>query len=340
MLQLSLGAPPFVDYLLKTRLKYGIKSKRIFGVIIMVNNMVEETKHTGFGIKLFGDMEGVDANTLVDVLGNLSLAIHQINDDIQSNKSLKITIKYIQPGCYDIFLAIQETILEAILNQILTSPVTTASEIVGILAGLIVIRKFLKGEEPKEIKEEKNLTIIIDGVGNKLEIDTKTYNIFKSDQVVDAAIGKSFDTLSSDEAIEGLEIYDQNKKNLCKVESENFEYMSLPSPMPEQDTRKKPEEAILTIFKVVFEKGYKWQFYYQGNKISADIKDETFYSQIDSGIKFSKGDKLIADIEIQQVFDKTIQSYINKEYSIIKIKQRIPREEQSNIFPKNNNKEL
>ena len=109
--------------------------------------------------------------------------------------------------------------------------------------------------------------------------------------------------------------------------------MALPSSIPDKNTRIKPEEAILTIFKVVFEKGYKWQFYYQGNKISADIKDETFYGKIDSGAKFSKGDKLIADIEIKQTFDDSIQSYINKEYSVIKIKQRIPRDEQANIFP-------
>lgn len=296
--------------------------------------MDEEIKRTDFGIKLLGDMEGVDTDTLIDVLGNMSVAIHQINDDIQSNKSLKITINYIQPGCYDIFLAVKETILDTLLKQVLTSPTTTASEIVGILAGLITIKHFLKGEKPKKIEEQKNHTVIINGNGNILEIDTKTFNVFKDDQVVDAAIGKSFDTLSSDEAIKGFEIYDQDRNKLCTIERDGFEYIAMPSPMPELDTRIKPEEAILTIFKVVFEKGYKWQFYYQGNKISADIKDETFYNQIDSGAKFSKGDKLIADIEILQVFDKSIQSYINKEFSVVKIKQHIPRDEQTNIFPR------
>jgi len=297
--------------------------------------MAKKTQLTDFGIKLTGDMDGVDANTLVDVLGNLSLAIHQINDDIQTNKSLKITIKHIQPGCYDIFLAIKETLIDAIMQHLSTSsPTTSAAEIVAILSGIIGIRQFLKGDKPKEIKKDKKQTIIINGDGNRLEIDSRTYNIFKEDQVVDAAIGKSFDTLSLDDAIKGFEIYDQNKKKLCKVERDCFDYMAIPSPVPENDIRIKPDEAILTIFKVVFEKGYKWQFYYQGNKISAVIKDESFFSQIDEGAKFSKGDKLIADIEIKQVFDKTIQAYVNKEYSVIKIKQRIPRDEQLELFQK------
>lgn len=288
---------------------------------------------TDFGIKLTGDMDGVDANTLVDVLGNIALAIHQINDDIQTNKSLKITIKHIQPGCYDIFLAIKETILDTIM-QYLPTP-TAAVEIVNILSGIIEIRQFLKGEKPKEVKEENKQIIIVNGDGNKLEINQKTYRVFKDDQMIDAAIGRSFDTLNSDDSIKGLEIYDQYNENLCKVERENFEYMALPSPLPENDTKIKSEEAVLIIFKVVFEKGYKWQFYYQGNKISAKIEDESFFNQIDKGAKFSKGDKLLADIEIKQVFDKSIQAYVNKEYSVINIKQHTPRDEhvQPGIFP-------
>ena len=297
--------------------------------------MTEKPRFTDFGIKLTGDMDGVDTNTLVDVLGNLSLAIHQINDDIQTNKSLKISIKHIQPGCYDIFLAIKETLIDTIMQHLLTSsPTTSAAEIVGILSGIIGIRQFLKGDKPKEIKKDKKQIIIINGNGNSLSIDSKIYNIFKEDHVIDSAIGKSFDTLNSDDAIKSFEIYDQNKKKLCDVERDCFEYMALPSPVPETDIRIKQEEAILTIFKIIFEKGYKWQFYYQGNKISASIKDESFFSQIDGGAKFSKGDKLIADIEIKQIFDKTIQAYVNKEYSAIKIKQRIPREEQLKLFQK------
>jgi transposase InsO family protein len=46
----------------------------------------------------------------------------------------------------------------------------------------------------------------------------------------------------------------------------------------------------LHIFKVVFVKGYKWQFYYKGVKIHAAIIDETFYKEIDKRTKFSNGE--------------------------------------------------
>lgn len=289
---------------------------------------MNEEGNTNFGIKLSGEFDGVDTNTLLDMLANMSLAIHQINDDIQSNKSLRVTIKHIQPGCYDFLLSIKETVLDNLLKHLSTNPTAAASEIIGIFAGLLVIRQFLKGEKPIDVKEDNHQTVIINGNGNSLMIKPKTYKIYQENQIINSAIGKSFDALNEDTAIDGFELYDDKNNKLCSIPRDDFEVMAMQTTAREKDTRVKPEEAILTIFKVVFEKGYKWQFYYQGNKIGASIQDDTFYNRIDNGEKFSKGDTLIVDLDITQVFDKTIQTYINKEYSIIKIRQHIPRSEQ------------
>lgn len=293
---------------------------------------MDKDQRTDFGIKLYGDLDGVDANTLIGVLGNISLAIHQINDDIQSNKSLKINIKHLKPGCYDIFLSIKETLLDAIFQHIVTHPTTAAAEIVVILSALFGLRQFLQGKKPQKVEKEKDHMVVVRGDGNKLNVENKTYNIYIENQVVDTAIGKAFDTLNEDAAIDGIDLYGSEEKKLCHIPREDFERMALPAASVEKETRIKPEEAILTVFKVVFEKGYKWQFYYQGNKISASIKDESFYAMIDQGKKFSKGDKLIVDLEIEQVFDKTLQTYINEEYTISKIKQHIARGEQYKLF--------
>lgn len=294
---------------------------------------MSEEENTGFGIKLSGDLDGVDTNTLIDMIGNMSLAIHQINDDIQSNKSLRVTIKHIRPGCYDIFLTIKETILDNLLKHLSTNPTTAAGEIIAIFSGLLTIKQFLKGENPKNIDEsQQNQTIIINGSGNSLVIQPKTYKIYNENKIISTAIGKSFDTLNEDTSIDGFELYDDQNNKLCSIPRDDFKVMALPAVSSDKDTRIKPEEAILTIFKVVFEKGYKWQFYYQGNKISATIQDETFYNEIDSGAKFAKGDTLIVDLNITQVYDRTIQTYINKEYLVAKIKQHIPRIEQTDLL--------
>ena len=79
---------------------------------------MDKSQQTDFKLKLTGELTEVDANTFIDMLGNLTLAIHEINSEIQSNKSLKITIKTIQPGSYDIFLAIKEFIIDPLTQHI------------------------------------------------------------------------------------------------------------------------------------------------------------------------------------------------------------------------------
>lgn len=295
--------------------------------------MNNDIGQTDFGVKLLGEMEGVDASTLVEVLGNLSVAIHQVNDDLQTNKSLRVKIRHIQPGCYDIFLGLKETCLDPILQGASNPNVVAGATIISVLAGLITIRNFLKGVKPNRVESPDNKNkMIFKGDGTNIKVDNRTYNIYANDQVVDSALGKTFDALDSDHAIEGLELYDQDRKKLCEIERADFAPLALPAPIQDCDTRIKTEEAILTVFKVVFEKGYKWQFYYQGIKISASIRDESFFKMIDSGAKFSKGDRMVVDLEIKQMFDKTIQNYINKEYTVIAIRQHILREEQRELF--------
>ncbi len=291
-----------------------------------------EKEKTGFSIKLKGEMDGVDADTFLDMLGNFSVAIHQINESIQPNKSLKITIHAIEPGSYDIILSLTESFIELITQHITREHIKTAAEIVAILSGLFIIRKHLKGEKPKTVERDERRTVIVNGDGNKISVDNRAYDIHIDNQVVDGAIARGFETLDADESIKGMEIYDDKKERLFNAPRDDFKIMAKPSPSTEKDTKIKSEEAILIVFKVVFETGYKWQFYYQGIKIFAAIKDDSFYDRINRGKKFAKGDTLIADIEITQAYDKTIQAYINKEYAVVKIKQHIPRGEQKKLF--------
>ena len=85
-------------------------------------------------------------------------------------------------------------------------------------------------------------------------------------------------------------------------------------------------------FKVVFGEGYKWQFYHEGNKISVDIKDEDFLKRVESGsISFNSGDTIISDLQIKQIYDQRVDTFINKSFSIEKVKEHIKRPEQSSF---------
>jgi hypothetical protein len=64
----------------------------------------------------------------------------------------------------------------------------------------------------------------------------------------------------------------------------------------------------------------KWEFIYQGIKISAFIKDKNFLREVANGIHaFRSGTKLNCDIEIEQTYDSEIDTFLNTNYSIIKV---------------------
>jgi len=92
---------------------------------------------------------------------------------------------------------------------------------------------------------------------------------------------------------------------------------------------------VLTIFKVVFDKGYyKWQFYMQGRKISATIPN-AFMERINTGERFAKGDTLVVELEVEKTYDKTLDIYIEKDFKILNVIDHIPRADQGTIpFPK------
>jgi len=51
---------------------------------------MKEHQKTSFKIRLDGDLDGVDLQTFVDMLANLSVVIHELNDELETDRSLKI----------------------------------------------------------------------------------------------------------------------------------------------------------------------------------------------------------------------------------------------------------
>ncbi len=80
--------------------------------------------------------------------------------------------------------------------------------------------------------------------------------------------------------------------------------------------------ASLTVVKILFEENKKWDFVYNGNKISARITDAFFNDKIDkSEIRFAKGDRLVGDLVIQQTWDEEYRAWVNKSYAITTIRE-------------------
>ncbi len=152
--------------------------------------------------------------------------------------------------------------------------------------------------------------------------------VYEQSSVIKDALSQNFEVLNNDPAITAFEVTDKNENPIIRIEKEEFSDMSLKSEEILKDERILTEAATLNIVRLSFEESLKWEFFFKGNKISAKINDPNFYTLIDKDEAFAKGDVLEVELQINQKWDDSVNTYINKSYQVNKIIRHILRNEQ------------
>jgi len=196
---------------------------------------------------------------------------------------------------------------------------------------VIGVKKFLKGEKPKSIKESKEGMTIENKNGDVYNVKCSVFNVYQN-KVVQEALSKNFESINEDGAITGFEILDEKENILESVEKDDFKIMSEMPEEVERGDKQVLEIGKLHIIRASFDGSLKWDFLYLGNKISAKVNDRDFYELIDKGQSFAKGDILDVELQVTQRFDETINAYYNNSYQVVKINEHIPRAKQMSIF--------
>ncbi|MFN8298997.1 MAG: hypothetical protein U0T75_07835 [Chitinophagales bacterium] len=290
---------------------------------LLLNKDMEALK-----IKFDGEGHQIDANTYINSLLHFTNLVQELNSELSSDNKVEIKINANAEGSFIVDLSLITSTLSSLFSA---ENVSYVANLVGVLGGVYALHSWLKGEKPKEIKNIDGKTQITNNNGNITVIDNRTYNIYSNNPTVRKALAAEFSTLDEDPNVKGFEILDKDNQPIVEVKREIFTALStsdgFKSPT-EQDIQK---EGRLSIVTLSFEPKKKWEFIYEGNKISARMSDD-FYEAIDKGEPFRKGDQLIAMLEIRQEFDEGVQTYLNKGYKISKIIKHIPRAEQGGLF--------
>lgn len=286
-----------------------------------------------------GQLPQIDSNTLINSLLNITAAIQEINAELNKESNIKTTIQIkinaFSGGSFLMHLELLRDIAKDLLPP--AAFVGAQINILSIIKALIEFIKlklFLKGGKPKEIHKSGNEVTITDTKGDTTIIDNRTYNLYTKNVIVNEAITKNFETLHEDDAIDGFKLMDEKDKALIQIQKKDFKNLTPRNELLEQETKTLLRQNVnLYIIKLVFEENRIWQFYYGGNKISATIEDKTFFDKIDAGEKFSKGDVLVCNLEIEQVFDPNVNTYVNNSYKILKVLEHKLRSDQTNLVP-------
>lgn len=284
---------------------------------------------TDFKIKFDGEKHQIDANLLVNNLIHTTSIIQEINRNLDSGKKIDIQIKALEKGSFLIHIDLVESTFENLKNLLTRENIEIAGSVIGTFVGLIELKKFLKGKEEKSIENSGNKVKITNQEGQVLYVENFVQNIYNNNTIVKDALSQSFETLENDNSITGYEITDKNNKTLVRVNREEFEFISVKSEELLEGEKNIVVAGRLNIVRISFDDKLKSDFYFKGNKISAKINDSEFYNRVDKGESFSKGDVLEVELEIKQIFETSVNTFVNKSYKIKRIVNHISRNEQS-----------
>lgn len=285
-----------------------------------------------FIIKFDGQQNQIDADVLINNLIHTSTIIQELNKWLDSGKKIDIKIKALEKGSFKLHIDLIETILPVVTMLSVVDMNYTVTIIEGFI-GLIKLKIFLKDEEPKEVIYNEINTTIERNDGTSMTFNNSTVSVYLNNPVVDQALAKSFESIENDPSITAYEITDINDKPKLIVDREEFKYLSSSSKIIHKEERLiRDIDARLHVVRVSFDKNLKWEFFYNGNKITAKLDDPSFQTRIDGGDSFAKGDVLIVVLEIKQKFDTSANTFVNISYRVVEIIHHLEREKPQQLF--------
>ncbi len=273
-------------------------------------------------VTLNGD-SSIDANTLINVLASYVAIAEQSNEIIgEGAYKVKVNVKALNKCCFQIDMEVVSSWIENLINP---QNISYAANIVTAIGGAFKMFKKFKGK--KVSKQELNNAT----KDSNVVINIDTFNVY-NDPIVREAFRKSTEAVKDDGAVDSITVC-ANGEVGDTITEEEFPDLIIP---PTEDI---PNENViikknvsLVIVSLSFQKGNSWEFIYDGNKIKTKLADDGLQEAIEKGDSFAKGDCLVADMEITQIWKPEYNAYANKRYKIVTVHDHVPRPKQQKMY--------
>ena len=267
-----------------------------------------------------GSTNEIDAYTFSNCLLEMSEAMREINNQINDNFSIEITIEGIGPGSFKARIATRFKSLGGLLAK------NAKNVIISVFSSYVFLG--LHPDVAEQVIVNDDSVIVVRG-HDRIIIPRNGWDAkekIKDNSSVETHIAKAFSILSEDPSVTDFAIAPSfsskapvgiiNRDDFPSI-IQNYSHLEVES----ANKRHKDERTKLTVLKLVFERGpRKWQFVWNGVRISAAIKSETFFHKLASHeYKFTQGDVLDVTLRIYQRRDDISGVWINTGYEVIEV---------------------
>lgn len=281
----------------------------------------------------------IDANVLLVSLLHQLKIIQEVNKELGEEYHLKLNIEAFKENSFDVSLEVLG-ILPTIASTFGIGDVADyLSKVIRVFGDLLNIQKHLNGEEPKAITTENNGMINIENNhGNVIVVHPEAFKLYKENLTVNESMREAFEVVQEADDIEFFEIRHKGE-GIFRASKQEISNMTADNPLlgkTRQTNLKDEFDVELIVIKPIldYNKNRKWEFLYNGFKISALIKDEKFFEDLVAGrFRFGFGDRLIADMQIEQRYNEALRVWENTgKYYIVRVKGMKPRPDNRELF--------
>lgn len=285
-------------------------------------------KHKTMQLEFEGQTHSIDANTLVNILIHYQSVVTEANKQLSGGaREVTLKVNALKQGSFVVDVSVAQNIVEQLFSK---DVVEYVAALCGVVGGVYKLYKHFKGRPVKTKEEKKNADTILK-MGDNVNITINTYN----QQIVRQAVSKSMETANDDPSVEGFTVKGDGGEKCAEFERKEFEdyiYDGFDTEDAVPEERIEEEITTLVIVGLNFERGSRWQFMYNGFKISMIVKDDALMQKIDEGERFGKGDAIKVKLRRVQRYNKEYRAYENKSYRIVEFIEHIIPQKPLNLF--------
>lgn len=280
----------------------------------------------GFVLHFGGRTNEVDALTFGNALVSIAEAIRAINQQINPGFALEIAIDAVGPGSFRARLKTAKKTLKNLFSA------NIPRDIIIALLTTFLWEKVISPDEPPKIIVNDN-SVIIEHGSDRIIVPREAYDAkakVEANPTVNRHIARAMEVLEADPSVESFGIAKGLRDPEPVIEFPRWTFAIIrqnASPRPEEGSRYEDHEVVVSVHKAVFERSTrKWEFIWNGFKISAPILDQTFFDRLEARkVAIKQGDAFKATLRVHQIFDKMTGNWLNEKYEVIAVGDLVDR---------------
>ncbi len=278
----------------------------------------------GVVFKFEGEVEEISVETFTQAVLGYAQLVQATAQEVDPNMRVDVRISAIRPGCIEAVMSAIATDLPGLL----AGAVGVAGSLGTVFAtvkGYLELRKFLgKNGAPTEIKKaDGGENLVMTQNGGSMTVNNYVLNVDGSEAAAKAA-ASLFTTLVRNDDVEGVSIIDEERptaKHFAATRDEFDPIIDAPKCAVDSTRVSVREHQALAVSKAVLEaqRTRKWEFFWNGVKISGSIIDEEFFDRLTAHVwTFGIGDCIDADLEVTQKLN-ALGIWENSRYRVVKV---------------------